>query len=161
VKVASLALTAALGLTIAVATVGATDEPGQTVTVTRTETVRQLQMFQRKPAVWWAKRTWYWKRRTLALKRTLLHRPEIVEAINLSCLLYGNCATLWRKARCESVNFTDFYNEGSHASGMFQFLPSTWAGTPFGRFSVFSWYANALAAGWMHQQGRGREWVCR
>jgi hypothetical protein len=39
--------------------------------------------------------------------------------------------------------------------------PSTWRSTPYGVFSVWSPYANALAAGWMHLNGRGGEWSCQ
>ena len=96
-------------------------------------------------------------------RRILLRRPQVVEAINLSCAVYGYCATLWRKARCETGGTFSAasYNGSSGASGLFQFLGSTWDSTPFGRFSVFDPTANALAAGWMHANGRGNEWVCR
>jgi hypothetical protein len=95
------------------------------------------------------------------LRRAMLRRHDVREALNLSCTVYGNCATLWRRARCESANFTDFYNDRSGATGVLQFLPSTWRTTPFARFSIASFYANALAGGWMHAHGRGGEWSCR
>jgi hypothetical protein len=98
---------------------------------------------------------------TRNLQGILLHRPQVGEAIKLACTVYGSCSTLWRKARCESHLYRYAQNRGSHASGLFQFLPSTWRSTPYARFSVFSPYANALAAGWMHQHGRGGEWVCQ
>jgi Transglycosylase-like domain len=96
-------------------------------------------------------------------RRVLLSRPHVVEAVNLSCAVYGSCPTLWRKARCETGGTFDpgARNPGSGAAGLFQFLPSTWRSTPFGVFSVWSPYANALAAGWMHAHGRGNEWSCR
>jgi hypothetical protein len=101
------------------------------------------------------------KLRNRSLRRTLAHSSTVAEALNLACTVYGNCSTLWRKARCESHLYRYAQNRSSEASGLFQFLPSTWATTPFARFSIFSPYANALAAGWMHAQGRGGEWVCR
>lgn len=138
------------------------DPPVQTITVTRTETVRKLQSYQGWSAYKWARRTWYWKRRSVALKRTLLDRPQVQEAINLACVVYGNCDTLWRRARCESGLFPGAVNASSGASGLLQFLPSTWRTTPFARFSPFSAYANVLAAGWMiGVAGRGNEWSCR
>jgi len=97
------------------------------------------------------------------LGRVLLHTTSVQEAIDLSCVVYGySCSTLWRKARCETGGTLSprSYNS-SGASGLFQFLGSTWRSTPFARFSVWSPYANALAAGWMHAHGRGGEWVCR
>jgi hypothetical protein len=117
---------------------------------------------------WWARE---WRREhqtTLALRRRLvkqrrilLQRPSVVDAINLSCATYGSCSTLWRKARCESQLNTSARNLSSAASGLFQFMPSTFASTPYRRFSIFDAYANALAAGWMHAHGRGGEWACR
>lgn len=97
------------------------------------------------------------------LRLTLLHRPSVREALNLSCVVYGHCAELWRKAKCETGGTFNprSRNRSSSASGLLQFLPSTWAGTPFGGFDVLSPYANALGAGWMHANGRGGEWDCR
>jgi hypothetical protein len=114
--------------------------------------------------------------RTRSLKRTLLHRPSVVEALNLACAVYGNCATLWRRARCESHLRALAANPASSARGLLQFLTTgrvrrygdhatvnggTCATTPFWRFDVNSPYANALAAGWMIDNGRGGEWDCR
>jgi hypothetical protein len=94
------------------------------------------------------------------LRRTLLRTPTVGEAINLACTVYGHCSELWRKARCESGLSSD-PPHNNDARGLFQFLHSTWRSTPYGRYSVFSAYANALAAGWMHAAGRGGEWVCQ
>lgn len=116
--------------------------------------------YQGHTAAWWAQRSRGWHARALSLHRTLLHNPTVTDAINLACVTYGYCSTLWRKARCESHLYR-FARNPSGASGLFQFLPSTWSSTPFGSFSIFDPFANALAAGWMHQQGRGGEWVCR
>lgn len=95
-------------------------------------------------------------------RRVLLEAPSVVEAINLASAVYGNGPTLWRKARCETGGtFNPRAANPSGAAGLFQFLGSTWASTPFAGFSVWSPYANALAAGWMHAHGRGGEWSCR
>lgn len=116
---------------------------------------------------WWARR---WRRehdrtRHLSIelrrqRRATLSSPNVVEAINLAAAVYGRGSTLWRKARCES-KYDPTAKNPSGASGLFQFIGSTWRSTPFGRFSVWSPYANALAAGWMHEHGRGGEWECR
>lgn len=98
--------------------------------------------------------------RVRQLTRTLQHRTTVREAIDLACSIYGNCSTLWRRAQCES-QLNPFARSASGANGLLQFLPSTWSSTPFARFSVWSPYANAMAAGWMMAHGRGGEWVCR
>lgn len=108
----------------------------------------------------WAQRARMWHRAYLRERRTLLAAPSTREAIGLACATYGNCSTLWRKARCESGLYR-YARNPSGASGLFQFLPSTFASTPFGSLSIWSPYANAMAAGWMHVHGRGGEWVCR
>jgi hypothetical protein len=60
----------------------------------------------------------------------------------------------------ESRGFAGAYNRGSGASGLLQFLPSTFASTPQGKagLSVFDPAAARAAAKWMIGQGRLREW---
>lgn len=95
------------------------------------------------------------------LRRVLLASPSVTEALNLAAATYGHGAELWRKARCETGGtFDPNAHNPSGASGLLQFLPSTWASTPYRGFDVYSPYANALAAGWMHDHGRGGEWEC-
>ena len=57
------------------------------------------------------------------------------------------------------------FNASSGASGLFQFLPSTWANTPQGKagMSVFDATANAQAAAWYYNAtGRtGGPWSCK
>jgi hypothetical protein len=98
--------------------------------------------------------------RVKQLTRTLQHESSTREAVDLACSIYGSCSTLWRRMSCESGGYR-FARNPSGASGLFQFLPSTWASTPFASFSIWSPYAQALAAGWMNSHGRGGEWVCR
>jgi len=99
-------------------------------------------------------------RRLTRQRYVVLHRPDVVEAINLAAATYGYAPELWRKAKCES-GLNRYAQNASGASGLFQFLPSTWQSTPYAGFSIFDPFANALAAGWMHAHGRGGEWVCR
>jgi hypothetical protein len=63
-------------------------------------------------------------------------------------------------AWCESRLNPYARNASSGASGLFQFLWSTFRSTPYGGHSI--WYArwNALAAGWMFAHGRRGEWAC-
>ncbi len=68
-----------------------------------------------------------------------------------------------RVAYCES-RFNPFVkNPNSMASGLFQFLDSTWASTPFHvAFPVWDPVANALAAAQIvRADGGWRQWVCK
>lgn len=92
------------------------------------------------------------------------HEPSSRSAIALAATAYGvSYSMLYRKAGCETGGTFSPYakNPSSTASGLFQFLTSTWATTPYARFSIWDRYANALAAGWMHANNRGGEWQCR
>ena len=102
------------------------------------------------------------RHRVQVLTHVLAHDGTTVEAINLACATYGSCSLLWRRADCETGGtFSPRSYNASGASGLFQFLPSTWRTTPYSAFSVWSAYANAMAAGWMQAHGRGGEWVCQ
>lgn len=68
--------------------------------------------------------------------------------------------TMRRRAWCES-RFNRFAHNPSGASGLFQFLPSTWATTPYAGHSVWSAKWSSLAAAWMQHVGRGGEWICQ
>src|SRR6266567_9142019 len=66
----------------------------------------------------------------------------------------GAGAQTWalRVAKCES-NYNPYaVNRSSGASGLFQFLPSTWAGMPQHTQSVFDPTANAQAAALLYQR---------
>lgn len=96
------------------------------------------------------------------LRRLYVHRADVLEAIRLAANAYHiDYGHLYRVAACESGFDPSAKNPRSTASGVFQFLTSTWASTPYARESIWSPYANALAAAWMHSVGRGGEWVCR
>jgi hypothetical protein len=118
---------------------------------------------------WWAKRAKQNGKNMRArahtirrLKRAARSDGTVREAIQLAAVAYGvSPSMLWRKALCESRLYRFARNAASGAAGLFQFLGSTWRSTPFGRFSVWSPYASAFAAAWMHRAGRGGEWDCR
>jgi hypothetical protein len=84
-----------------------------------------------------------------------------VPCIRRAALRYRVSFTmLHRKAWCESRMQPWAWNS-SGAMGLLQFMPQTWATTPYAEHSP--WYAkwNALAAAWAHHVGRGNEWACQ
>jgi len=116
--------------------------------------------FQGHGPEWWEARARAWHRAYIAQRRHLLSSPTVRDAINLAAATYGYGPVLWRNAECES-HLYPFAHNACGAAGLFQFLPSTFDSTPYGSFSIFDPFANALAAGWMHAHGRGGEWVCQ
>ena len=74
----------------------------------------------------------------------------------------GSTAQSWalRVAKCES-NYNPYaVNRSSGAAGLFQFLPSTWAASPYHAQSVFDPSANSHAAAWLYQRSGPGQWVC-
>ncbi|MFM9105623.1 MAG: transglycosylase SLT domain-containing protein [Chloroflexota bacterium] len=70
-------------------------------------------------------------------------------------------ASMERVARCESgLNPYAIDPEGLYF-GLFQFVPETFAQTPYADYDIFDPWANSMAAGWMWEQGRRNEWVCQ
>lgn len=61
---------------------------------------------------------------------------------------------------CES-GWERYAHNPSGAESWFQFLPSTWATTPYGGRDITSAKWQSLAAAWMWTQGRQNEWVCQ
>jgi hypothetical protein len=129
--------------------------------------------YQGKTAYWWAHRAVQARKDANARGRTIRrlktelrnrHQFSSVRAIGLASVAYHvSFSTLYRKASCETGGTLSPYarNRSSSASGLFQFLTSTWASTPYARYSIWDPYANSLAAAWMHAHGRGGEWSCR
>ena len=72
---------------------------------------------------------------------------------------------LLRVAYCESHFNPGAYNASSGASGLFQFLPSTWAANSvragYGGASPFDAVANANTAAMMFANSQARQWVCK
>lgn len=75
----------------------------------------------------------------------------------------GAGAVAWatRVAACESGGNPTAQNP-SGATGLFQFMPSTFASTPQGQSgaSITDPTASAQAAAWMYSQGRASAWSC-
>ena len=89
--------------------------------------------------------------------------PEIAMDITDAFSPLGPAAVQWaiNVAYCESRYHPNSVNSDSGASGLFQFLPSTWSGTPYASQSPFDPRANAFAAAWLYSHyGPGR-WVCQ
>lgn len=84
-------------------------------------------------------------------------------AIHLAAALYGvPVSELQRVGTCESHLTPSSKNTSSTASGLFQFLDSTWARAGVPGFSVFDPYANAIAAARLvRSDGSWREWSCQ
>lgn len=87
---------------------------------------------------------------------------SIVDIIYEAAAYYGqNGDDMLRVARCESGLDPSQVTPPYQASGLFQFLPSTWASTPYADRDIFDAEANAYAAAWMWSVGRRNEWVCQ
>lgn len=106
--------------------------------------------------------------RTIACRARVAHR-QCNQRRPRTCVLhviYHRRMTGWKRSwmlripGCESRWNPGAYNP-SGASGLYQFMPGTWASTPYGRRSVWSARWQPYAAAWMLEQGRSREWVCR
>ncbi|MDQ3045379.1 MAG: SH3 domain-containing protein, partial [Chloroflexota bacterium] len=87
---------------------------------------------------------------------------DIISIIYAAADRYGqDREAMLRVARCESNLIPTAYNPSSAASGLFQFLPSTWATTIYADYDIFDAWASANAAAWMWSVGRRNEWVCQ
>ncbi len=86
----------------------------------------------------------------------------MVNIITAAANRYGQSpSAMIAVARCESSLNPRAVNPTSGASGLFQFMPSTWRTTPYASASIFDPVANANAAAWMWSVGRRNEWVCQ
>ena len=74
----------------------------------------------------------------------------------------GQTAVDWglRVAACESGYNPNAYNPDG-ASGVFQFMPSTFRNTPYGNQNIFDATANVDAAAWYYGQHGGGAWSCK
>jgi hypothetical protein len=89
--------------------------------------------------------------------------PEIAKDIIDAFSPLGAGAVQWAMnvAWCESRYHPNSVNSSSGASGLFQFLPSTWSGTPYASQSPFDPRANAFAAAWLYSHYGSGRWVCQ
>ena len=77
--------------------------------------------------------------------------PNIAKIITDAFSPLGPAAVQWAMnvAYCESRYHPNSVNSSSGASGLFQFMPGTWGGTPWASQSPFDPVANAQAAAWL------------
>ncbi len=87
---------------------------------------------------------------------------EILDIIRQAARAFGQpVEDLIRVGQCESSLDPRAVNQQGPWFGLFQFLRSTWATTPFADQNICDPVANASAAAWMWQQGRRNEWECQ
>jgi hypothetical protein len=87
---------------------------------------------------------------------------EILGYIAEAAAAYGQSEqAMVRVARCESGLDPCALNGDGPYYGLYQFLKSTWRSTPFGDQDIYDPQAQAMATGWMWQQGRKHEWACQ
>jgi len=89
---------------------------------------------------------------------------EMIDLIYAAADRWGQPqADMLRVARCESNLDPRAVNSSSGASGLFQFMPGTFAGTPNGKRgeNIFNAYSSADAAGWMWANGMRNHWACQ
>jgi hypothetical protein len=89
--------------------------------------------------------------------------PYIAKIINDAFSPLGSAAVQWaiNVAYCESRYHPNSVNTASGASGLFQFMPGTWGGTPWASQSPFDPVANAQAAAWLYSHYGPRRWTCQ
>jgi len=87
----------------------------------------------------------------------------IAQAIHNAFTPLGERAVEWafNVAWCESRYHPTSVNSSSGASGLFQFLPSTWAFTPQHSLSPFDPVANSNAAAWLYSRDGPSQWECQ
>jgi hypothetical protein len=87
---------------------------------------------------------------------------QIIGIIHEAADSYGQSReAMVRVARCESSLDPHAVGGGGAYHGLFQFVPSTFANTPYGEYDIYDPWANANAAAWMWSQGQKSAWVCQ
>ena len=89
--------------------------------------------------------------------------PEIAKIITDAFSPLGARAVQWAMnvAYCESRYHPNSVNTDSGATGLFQFMASTWSGTPWASQSRLDPVANAQAAAWLYNRYGAGRWTCK
>ena len=117
-----------------------------------------------------------------AYRRNSFRRASSIEAIRLASISSSDNPVeqkrmfdlLYKIAACETtgtypapypatnrvLNPSARNPSGEHATGLMQFLPSTFRSTKYSSANIWSPYAQALAAVQMVHDGRTKEWSC-
>lgn len=87
---------------------------------------------------------------------------QVIQDIENAFQPLGQTAVQWglRVARCESGYNPNAVNPYSGTEGLFQFMPSTWRSTPYGRDNVFDPKWDSLGAAWLYQHDGPSQWQC-
>ena len=102
---------------------------------------------------------------TFTLKESPVQAWVYNDAVEYGISLGLPRAWAYRVASCETGGTFNplAYNRRSGASGLYQFLPSTWRSTPQAKagLSVFDPYANAAGAAWLYRTYGPSQWACK
>jgi hypothetical protein len=103
-----------------------------------------------------------WQKHARANDARRNHGYGVQHALRLASAMFGvPLSQLENVGQCESHLEPTERNRTSTASGLFQFLDSTWTRAGLPGFSVYDPYANALAAARLVKADGGwREWSC-
>ena len=87
---------------------------------------------------------------------------QVIDIIYEAADNYGQSRDdMLRVARCESSLNPHAVGGGGAYHGLYQFVPSTFSGTPYGQYDIYDPWANANAAGWMWAEGKKSNCVCQ
>lgn len=168
-KPAAIAVFAALAIGLGVKTAGAVSHtPTANTAALATHCGRQHLHDCRRAIAYWkheaakAAAAVAWQRHERVRDTERATGFGVMHALRLASALYDiPVGQLVGVANCESHLDPNAKNRTSTASGLLQFLDSTWARAGLPGFSVFDPYANALAAARLvKQDGSWREWQC-
>lgn len=110
----------------------------------------------------------HYREQARTLSRRIVFSPDAELALQVAGIAYGQSWThmraCWlsegyRNAERFQARITRSNNEGSGATGPAQFMPGTFAGTPYGHLDIHNVLVQAMATGWMWSRGRRGEWA--